>query len=86
MDPERSYAYHLDPDDPCFLSQTGRSDLEIVIFSPDAGQVDQLITKASELDASTVNNARTRFLHPSVWITLFVSALTAILYLFLQLQ
>lgn len=86
MNLERSYVYHLDPEDPSFFSQTGRSEPEIVIFLTDAGQIDELITKASELDASTVNNARTKFLHPSVWITLSVSALNAILYLFLQSQ
>lgn len=86
MKPERSHHHDVDPHDPHFLSHTGQTDQEIVSSSPDAGRVDALITKASELDVSTLNNVETRFLHPSVWISLGVSALIAMLYLFLESQ
>ena len=86
MKPERSHHHNVDPQDPHFLSHTSQTDQEIVSSSPDAGRVDGLITKASELDASTFNNVQTRFLHPSVWISPGMSALIATLYLLLESQ
>jgi hypothetical protein len=81
MTQDRDHTHHVDHDNPHFLSQTGYSDHEIIDTSPDAQEVDKLITKASELDAATLRNVRKRFSHPTVWISLGVSALIAALYL-----
>lgn len=81
MTQDRGHTHHVNHDRPHFLSHTGHLVQEIIDTLPDAQEVDKLITKTSELDASTVRNIRKRVSHPTAWISLGVSALVAALYL-----
>ncbi|RZI54081.1 MAG: hypothetical protein EOP12_04835 [Pseudomonas sp.] len=81
MTQDRGHTHHVDHETSHLLSQTGHLAQEIIDTLPDAQEVEKLITKTSELDASTVRNVRKRVSHPTAWISLGVSALIAALYL-----
>jgi hypothetical protein len=81
MNKERSHVHHVDRDTHRFLSQPGQLERDLAHTLPNDNSVQETITKISELDALTVRNVEARFLHPSIWISLIIIALIAILYL-----
>lgn len=67
-----------------FLPNAAYLDREINDMSSNALHVDELITKASELDTLIVRNTFAWFLHTSIWIISGVSALFGALYLMIE--
>lgn len=81
MPKSRSHVHRIDHDAPRSVSQPGQLERDIEKTLPNDTLVQNTITKISELDALTVRNVQSRFLHPSVWIMLLVIGLIALLYL-----
>lgn len=79
-DGDRSHGHHLKDDYPRCLSQPGLLESDADNSLENVSRLNDLITKTSELDESTVQNVQSRYENSVIWIVLAVMAGLALVY------